>query len=167
MGWLKWNGNRQSVATLDSSHIGRAFLQTTKNDTLLVEDVRSISLGIEAGDKSEHPFQATSLSNDELPFIPSHVVQAAQSDPNRLWIVIDQVVFDCTEFASIHPGGHTVLESFHGEDCSWQFWRFHSRSDMETDGRPLRIGRTAGVANRFKEKPRFVGLRGFDADEAW
>jgi cytochrome b involved in lipid metabolism len=167
MGWLKWNGNRQSIATLGNSHVGPASLQTVKNDTLLVENVQSISSGIEADATHEYPFQATSLSNDKLPYIPSQVVEAAKSDPNRLWIVIDQVVFDCTEFASIHPGGHTVIESFHGEDCSWQFWRFHSPSNMDTDGRPLRIGRTAGVANCFKERPRFVGLRRFGGDEAW
>ena len=167
MGWLKWNGNRQSVATLDNSHTEPAFLQIAKSDTLLVENVQSIPPDTEVGAKHEYPFQATSLSNDKLPFIPSDVVQAARSDPNRLWIVIDQVVFDCTEFASIHPGGYTVIESFHGEDCSWQFWRFHSRSNMDTDGQPLRIGRTADVANRFKEKPRFVGLRRLGADEAW
>ena len=167
MGWLKWSGNRQSVATLNSLHIRPASLQTAKSDTLLVEKVQSISPDFEVEGKHEYVFQATSLSNDKLPFIPSYVVQAAKSDHSRLWIVIDQVVFDCTEFASIHPGGHTVIESFHGEDCSWQFWRFHSQRNMDTDGRPLRIGRTAGVANRFEEKPRFVGLRRFGEDEAW
>jgi hypothetical protein len=30
---------------------------------------------------------------------------------------------------------------------------------MKDSGRPLRVGRTAGVKNRFAERPRFVGLR--------
>jgi cytochrome b involved in lipid metabolism len=167
MGWLKWNGNRQIVATLDSSHKEPAFLQESKNESPLAEHIESIAKGIQARGKRGYAFQAINISNDRLPFIPNQVVQAAKSDPDRLWIVIDQVVFDCTEFASVHPGGHTVIESFQGEDCSWQFWRFHSRSNMDTDGLPLRIGRTTDVTNRFKEKPRFVGLRRLGADEDW
>ena len=165
MGWLRWNGNRQTVATLASPLKEPAFFHEIKDDSPAAEHVESIPTDLEA--KREYAFQAINLSNDRLPFIPSQVVRAAKSDPDRLWIVIDQVVFDCTEFASLHPGGHTVIESFQGEDCSWQFWRFHSRSNMDTDGRPLRIGRTTGVTNRFKEKPRFVGLRRLGAEEDW
>lgn len=44
-----------------------------------------------------------------------------------LGIVIDDIVYDCTDFIHDHPGGITVLESFGGSECSckprsrWQF----------------------------------------------
>jgi hypothetical protein len=30
---------------------------------------------------------------------------------------------------------------------------------MQEFGRPLRVARTAGAKNRFKEPPRYIGLR--------
>lgn len=38
-------------------------------------------------------------------------------------IVVDEVVFDCTEYVSEHPGGRSVIENFGGQDCSWQVSR--------------------------------------------
>lgn len=153
---MKWNEN-QSIA--DASHCTSQFIRESESNS------SSKDRRLQDGTKREHAFQTSSLSKDQLPFIPAHIVQAAKSDPNKLWIVIDEVVFDCTDFASMHPGGTTVIESFRGEDCSWQFWRFHSRANMDTDGRALRIGRTAGVPNRFRERPRFVGLRSLGVDD--
>lgn len=109
----------------------------------------------------QYPLQDVTISDDSLPFIPPTIVRSQRSQmPNqrlRIWIVIDNVVYDCTNFIHSHPGGDTVIRSFIGEDSSWQFWRFHSRSLMDTFGRPLRIGQTMGVENRFKEPPRYVG----------
>ena len=108
------------------------------------------------------PFQPTYVKDIDLPFIPSTVVLRAQKSFNRVWIVVDNIVFDCTNFLHEHPGGNMVVESFAGQDCSWQFWRFHNPVHMRESGLRLRIGRTVGVENRFKERPRFVGLRGLD-----
>lgn len=76
----------------------------------------------------------------------------------HIWIVVDGIVYDCSEFMFDHPGGTQVMWSFSGQDCSWQFWRFHDNALMEQFGRPLRIGRTSGVLNKFKEQPRYVGM---------
>jgi cytochrome b involved in lipid metabolism len=95
-----------------------------------------------------------------LPLITkAEVIQSAKPGSKAAWIVIDGVVFDCTDFISEHPGGQDVIESFRGEDCSWQFWRFHQRRQMEEFGKALRIGRTEGMVNKYKEPPRYVGLR--------
>jgi cytochrome b involved in lipid metabolism len=72
---------------------------------------------------------------------------------------VDNIIYDCTDFIAEHPGGETVIDSFGGQDCSWQFWRFHNATHMKEFGRRLRVGRTAGIRNRFAERPRFVGLR--------
>ena len=121
---------------------------------------------------------STGTPDDALPFIPKDEVNSkrrpgmlAQADtetnPDRhdWWIVVDNIVYDCTDFILEHPGGEQVIMSFIGEDCSWQFWRFHSRNLMEQYGVPLRIGRTEGVQNRFKEPQRFVGLSRLGKDE--
>lgn len=104
------------------------------------------------------PTDPSSISDDQLPFIDASRVTESRRD-GLLWIVIDDIVYDCTLFAEQHPGGRRVLEFFNGTNCSWQFWRFHSKKDMEEYGRSLRIGCTSGVPNKFNERPRFVGLR--------
>lgn len=38
----------------------------------------------------------------------------------NLGIVIDDTVFDCTEYIASHPGGRAIIENFGGQDCSWQ-----------------------------------------------
>lgn len=109
----------------------------------------------------QYPFQDVTVPDESLPFIPPDIVRSqrlAKDNQNHgIWIVIDGIVYNCTKFIHEHPGGDTVIRSFVGEDCSWQFWRFHSRSIMNNFGRSLRIGRTEAIENRFKEPPRFVG----------
>lgn len=96
----------------------------------------------------------------------SVISQSVRTD--RLWIVIDNIVYDCTSFAAEYPGGEDVLNSFRGADCSWQFWRFHGQDEMRDYGRVLRIGRTQGIENKYKEPPSFVGLRRLaDVDNWW
>jgi Cytochrome b5-like Heme/Steroid binding domain len=124
--------------------------------------------------KRRYPFVAETTADSALPFISAAEVQS-RTRPSRTltaccgpqrscaagqeyWIVIDHVVYDCTEFISEHPGGEQVIFGFLGADCSWQFWRFHGKDHMEQHGRALRVGRTQGVENRFPEPPRFVGL---------
>jgi len=80
-------------------------------------------------------------------------------------IVIDKIVYDCTTFVKEHPGGETVVKAFAGEDCSWQFWRFHGKKEMEEFGRRLRVGKTDGVKNRYAEIPQYVGLRSRGSDD--
>jgi cytochrome b involved in lipid metabolism len=104
----------------------------------------------------------TSRPDDQLPFISPSVVLAAVTS-RRHWIVIDNIVYDCTDFITEHPGGQEVLEPFKGYDCSWQFHRFHGKRELQ-QARELRVGRTSGVRNKFEERPRFVGLRPWGAD---
>lgn len=105
---------------------------------------------------------AASVADDELPFIPSSVVSASATS-KRHWLVINDIIYDCSEFISEHPGGQDVLQPFRGHDCTWQFHRFHGKGELQ-QGRGLRVGRTSGVMNKFKERPRFVGLRPWGED---
>lgn len=150
MGWLS------SRALLSQSYAGSTT--DTKFSSIHVEDVSPRPKQQESN--TEYPFQSPSVPDEALPFIPPSIVREARTESpetTRVWIVVDNVVYDCTNFINEHPGGDTFIRSFVGEDCSWQFWRFHTRNTMRDYGKPLRIGRTEGIANRFKEPPRYVG----------
>jgi cytochrome b involved in lipid metabolism len=97
----------------------------------------------------------------KLPFLSAAELVSCPED--RLYIVVENIVYDCTQFVEDHPGGRQVIESFRGQDCSWQFWRFHSEDTMRVWGRPLRVARTKGVKNKWKEMPRYVGLKSLSA----
>lgn len=130
--------------------------------------------------KKDFPFAPESLSDDALPFISKelvikrgkkgrsadHTIHDDEHQNSEYWIVINNIVFDCSDFASDHPGGKDIILSFVGEDCSWQFWRLHSKSIMDQYGRGLRIGRTEGIKNRFPEAARYVGLSKL-GDDGW
>jgi cytochrome b involved in lipid metabolism len=136
--------------------------------------------------KRLYPCVPESTPNEDLPFIPAAEVLARRrtedansplpaskalrdelksSSGHELWIVVDDVIYDCTEFIEEHPGGEQVISSFIGEDCSWQFWRFHGKSEMDQYGHPLRVGRTTGIKNRFPEPVRYVGLSRLGDDD--
>ncbi|KAL3461637.1 cytochrome b5-like heme/steroid binding domain-containing protein [Aspergillus heterothallicus] len=120
---------------------------------------------------SRYPLVDLSTPDTSLPYINpetvTHLETHYKSSPASIpaWIVIDNIVYDCTDFLNGHPGGSVVINSFVGQDCSWQFWRFHGRQHMHDFGRALRVGRTEGVRNRFKEPARYVGLGALD--EGW
>jgi cytochrome b involved in lipid metabolism len=76
-----------------------------------------------------------------------------------LVIVIDNIAYDCTYFLKEHPRGEQIIKSFGGAECSWQFWRFHGKKELED------FGRTEGMVNKFKEPQRYVGLKRLGDDE--
>ena len=184
MGWISGNNRVLQVPGYDA---------TGKPNASHIEDIQRELRGVEGTLPSsrpsllarcpvEYPFQQVDLPDSDLPFIPAAVVtrmrrprltvpKADELDkfPQRQdwWIVIDGIVYDCTDFVLEHPGGAQVIASFIGEDCSWQFWRFHSKTIMEEYGRELRIGRTdkENIVKRFQEKKRWAGSRKLGTDE--
>lgn len=49
------------------------------------------------------------------------------SDGRRLWILIDTIVFDVTEYLNKHPGGKVPLLNGAGKDSTLQFYQHHGR----------------------------------------
>lgn len=126
-----------------------------------------------AAEHLEYPEEPTSfkplrctIADADLPFVPPHVVSKSSAS-GLLWIVIDNIVYDCGTFVDEHPGGPDVMQPFWSSDCSWQFRRFHSEGTLHEHGKALRVGRTSGVKNKFKERPRFVGLRQLGCRDGW
>eukprot|EP01128_Nolandella_sp_AFSM9_P000623 TRINITY_DN10775_c0_g1_i1.p1 TRINITY_DN10775_c0_g1~~TRINITY_DN10775_c0_g1_i1.p1 ORF type:complete len:565 (+),score=87.08 TRINITY_DN10775_c0_g1_i1:68-1762(+) len=56
------------------------------------------------------------------------------------WLVIDNVVYDVTEFLDEHPGGKRIVMGFAGKDATTQFGTFHSPSVLRRFGESLRVG---------------------------
>jgi cytochrome b involved in lipid metabolism len=149
MGWLQLNRRQTATTTL---HTQTSLKEST---TTQIENIHV--------DTTKYPLQPSSIPDPQLPFIPSTIITTT----SRPWLVIDNIVYDCTDYIFEHPGGSTVINSFVGKDCSWQFWRFHTKKHMKEFGRELRVGRTEGVKNPFKEPVRFVGLRKLGVSDEW
>lgn len=98
----------------------------------------------------EYPFCAQDLDKDQLPFIPPEVVkQHNVKAEDRLCkfnemqmllfsatyhlqgIVIDEIVYDCSDFISTHPGGEAVICNLSGSDCSCKLDRPKRRSSFK------------------------------------
>lgn len=160
MGWLSLRSRIHDGPT--SFEAVPTQVTEFKSVTEHVEKGDTIDL-VSASPPSEYPLQDPSAPDDALPFIPPAVVRNQRLRSSHAkglaWIVVDNIVYDCTKFIKEHPGGETVIRSFIGENCSWQFWRFHSKTIMEQWGRSLRVGRTERILNRFKEPPRYFGSR--------
>ncbi|OCL08901.1 cytochrome b5, partial [Glonium stellatum] len=96
--------------------------------------------------------------DNQLPFIPASEVTSKAASTHlgaELWIVIDNIVYDCSGFVHEHPGGESIIRNFQGQNCSWQFWRFHGRKELAEFGVGIRVGRTEGIGNRFREPIRY------------
>ena len=159
MGWMHLQRNIENAAVHATEKLADSLRKTSLDVTVIhIEDANATN----ANSPEFARTVPSSLSDDDLPFIPASIVSASASS-GRHWIVIDDIVYDCTEFAAEHPGGQEVLQPFKGHDCSWQFWRFHGKHEM-AQAKELRVGRTSGVKNKFEERPRFVGLRPWGAD---
>ncbi len=109
----------------------------TKERLVHVEDISGTSgndIYVQRQDASKsetkYPFQPQSVSDEDLPLITSAEVvskrrpgalsgKASHSEEGKdYWIVVDDIVYDCTFFILDHPGGEQIILSFVGENCS-------------------------------------------------
>ena len=95
----------------------------------------------------------TFLLSLTMTYFPSHLT----SCPG---IVVNNVVLDVTEYHVKHPGGRAIISGFGGQDCTWQWFSFHSVDIWRSVAAGLRIGRTENVTNPFQRPKGIVGLRG-------
>lgn len=71
---------------------------------------------------------------------------AKHNKPEDLWVIIDDHVYDLTEFQEIHPGGKKILARQAGKDASKQFKRYHDKERvMKKFGEKRRIGKVKKV----------------------
>jgi len=55
-------------------------------------------------------------------------------------IIVDDSVYDVSEFVSEHPGGAKILKRVAGKDASKQFWKYHNEGVLKKYGPKLRVG---------------------------
>jgi predicted heme/steroid binding protein len=53
---------------------------------------------------------------------------AAGDGDSRVWVAIDNGVYDVTDFTAQHPGGGEILRSVAGRDVSTIFQSYHPRT---------------------------------------
>lgn len=64
---------------------------------------------------------------DDKPLKQYTMAEVAKRDtPAEAWIVIDELVYDVTNFAAKHPGGEKVLWNMAGKDSSDAFTNYHA-----------------------------------------
>ncbi|KAF8206502.1 acyl-CoA dehydrogenase/oxidase, partial [Mycena galopus ATCC 62051] len=76
---------------------------------------------------------------------------AQHASPGDLWVIIDSRVFDLSSFASLHPGGLSVLldAEIAGQDATEQFFELHRTEVLDRYAR-LQIGTVAGEQAQMK-----------------
>ncbi|KAK4549936.1 hypothetical protein LTR36_005237 [Oleoguttula mirabilis] len=140
----------------------KPMMVNEKLDAGEVEQIECVEVKTE---DSTNPFLPKRTKEKDLPFIPPTEVRKRDGKgDSRLWIVVDTVVLDVTEYQNQHPGGRSIIAGFRGQDCSWQWWSFHDRTIWQSIAGSLRVGRTVGVENPHRRPRTIVGLRkhGFD-----
>ncbi|CAG9576464.1 conserved hypothetical protein [Leishmania major strain Friedlin] len=65
---------------------------------------------------------------------------ATHNTPDDLWIVIRNVVYDCTAFQRYHPGGEKLLLACGGRDATAVYDRFHAWVSCESFMAPYAVG---------------------------
>ena len=163
MGWIRFNHSSTPSKQLHSL-AAKVEIDNVAFDTKECQHINDPTI---AHDKS-YPFQSQHVHNADLPFIDSsEVAKRKGEDGTRLWIVVDNIVLDVTSYICTHPGGQLIIRGFGGQDCTWQWWRFHSRKVWNEIAVTLRVGRTEGIENRHVKPKNFVGLRGLGYQEDW
>ncbi|CAO3665084.1 unnamed protein product [Umbelopsis vinacea] len=75
---------------------------------------------------------------------------ATHNSEKDCWIIVNNKVFDLTNFLNEHPGGKKILLKVAGKDASKQFEQFHNAQIMENVGLPMQIGVIGGGAEESK-----------------
>lgn len=59
---------------------------------------------------------------------------------NDCWIIVKNIVYNLTEFLSIHPGGGSIIITVAGEDATEYFDELHKPEILEEVGKKYIIG---------------------------
>ncbi|KAF7589921.1 hypothetical protein BBP40_003539 [Aspergillus hancockii] len=66
---------------------------------------------------------------------------AQHNHASDLWVIIDKVVYDLSEFRAEHPGGDRILRKVAGKDATNEFWESHPESVIQKYHARLQVGR--------------------------
>ena len=78
-------------------------------------------------------------------FTPADV--ATHNDASSgLYIIIDDGVYEVTNFVGEHPGGAKILKRVAGKEATKQFWKYHNEGVLKKYGGKLGVGSVAEKA---------------------
>jgi fatty acid desaturase len=85
--------------------------------------------------------------NKTLEDLPKYTMKqvAEKTTSAEMWIVIDELVYDITNFISKHPGGDKVLLNMAGKDCTDAFANYHQARIYQKWLPPYLVGRVTDV----------------------
>lgn len=73
--------------------------------------------------------------------IPVSEIIKHNDDETGFWIVVDDAVYDISEFIRLHPGGSTVLRGYAGTDATQGYLRAHARqSEVDANREMYEVG---------------------------
>ncbi|RJE20821.1 Cytochrome b5 [Aspergillus sclerotialis] len=82
---------------------------------------------------------------------------AQHNSTDDLWIVIDQNVYDLSNFVEEHPGGSKVLLSVAGTDATKKFKKYHRDAILNRYKERLQVGVLEHVPTKESRSHRFFG----------
>ncbi|PRW33612.1 nitrate [Chlorella sorokiniana] len=107
--------------------------------TCLLLLVALCALGVQGRALTQAPAPAPSPAEAEGPVSSSGAPLftlaevATHNSPDSAWIVVENNVYDVTEFAPTHPGGAGRIYSIAGTDATQKFMRQHGKPSMQWD----------------------------------
>lgn len=79
---------------------------------------------------------------DESRWISTSEVAQRNNPKAGYWLILDQVVYDMSEFAELHPGGRSIVHAYAGIDAGHGYARAHAQQpDVDAMREMYRIGR--------------------------
>ncbi|EPS37803.1 hypothetical protein H072_8376 [Dactylellina haptotyla CBS 200.50] len=72
-------------------------------------------------------------------FTPADVAKHKEAG-DGMYIIIDDGVYDVTNFVDEHPGGKKILMRVAGKDATKQFWKYHNDGVLKKYSPKLKIG---------------------------
>ncbi|EER16075.1 succinate dehydrogenase, putative [Perkinsus marinus ATCC 50983] len=67
-------------------------------------------------------------------------VVAGHNGKDDCWIVVNNMVYNVTEFLAVHPGGEAAIMAYAGKDASEQWNMIHPADTMERYGKKYEVG---------------------------
>jgi cytochrome b involved in lipid metabolism len=65
---------------------------------------------------------------------------AKHNKDKDMLIIVDDSVYDVSEFVNEHPGGAKILKRVAGKDATKQFWKYHNESVLKKYSPKLKVG---------------------------
>ncbi|KAI4137731.1 MAG: hypothetical protein LQ341_005010 [Variospora aurantia] len=121
----------EALAIITSSSLSEKFGVSQKQDLELLSSISVCTFTVFLLSICPHIAMSKTFSKDAV---------AAHKKPDDLWIIVDDDVYDMTQFQTEHP----VLQRVGGKDASKQFWKYHNESILKKYKAQLQVGSLDG-----------------------